>query len=70
MTSDYCHLWGDPIQITTDPANDCHATWSPDASMIAFESDRNGNIDIWMIEAGSVSSTADLTWGEVKALFR
>ena len=40
---------GTPVQITTDPGNDTHPTWSPDGSQIAFLSNRSGNNDLWII---------------------
>ena len=36
-------------QLTTDPAHDRNATWSPDGKWIAFESTRSGNQQIWLI---------------------
>ena len=40
---------GNPVQVTTDPANDFRAGWSPDGDRIAFASLRSGNSDIWTI---------------------
>ncbi len=49
MWSDGTHL----TQITTDPADDRYADWSPDGTKIAFTSHRagNGDADIWVIDA-------------------
>jgi len=63
-------LGGESTRITDDAGQDLEPDWSPDCTRIVFSSDRGGNWDIWMIEAGSVSSTADLTWGKIKASFR
>jgi len=37
--------------ITNDDSSDARARWSPDGSRIAFMSDRNGNFDIYLMEA-------------------
>jgi len=42
---------GAPIQITNDPAYDGAPSWSPDGNLIAFESARSGNLDIWVVDA-------------------
>jgi serine/threonine-protein kinase len=42
---------GDPIQLTTNPANDFAPSWSPDDREIAFHSTRNGTRDIYVINA-------------------
>ncbi len=41
----------DPVQLTTDPADDLHPAWSPDGSRIAFTSDRDGNENIFVMNA-------------------
>jgi Tol biopolymer transport system component len=38
------------IQITDDPDHAEHPAWSPDGEKIVFESARNGNRSIWMID--------------------
>ena len=42
---------GEPIQLTTSPANDFAPSWSPDDREIAFHSTRNGTRDIYVINA-------------------
>jgi dipeptidyl aminopeptidase/acylaminoacyl peptidase len=38
-------------QLTTDLGNDGAPDWSPDGTRIAFQSNRSGNNDIWIIPA-------------------
>ena len=38
-------------RLTTDPASDFDATWSPDGSRIAFRSQRDGNDEIYVMNA-------------------
>ena len=40
---------GTAKQITTTPAYDYCPVWSPDGSKIAFASDREGGINVWII---------------------
>ena len=42
---------GDPIQLTTDPATDLYAVWSPDGQRLSFSSDRGGSWNVWTISA-------------------
>ena len=37
-------------QLTDDPGNDTHPTWSPDGSKIAFTSHRDGNAEIYLMD--------------------
>jgi Tol biopolymer transport system component len=37
-------------QLTEHPAEDAYPTWSPDGSMIAFQTNRDGNWDIYTID--------------------
>ena len=39
------------VQLTSDPAWDYHPRWSPDGSMIAFTSQRNGSPSLWIMAA-------------------
>ena len=41
---------GAPKQLTTDPASDRRAAWSPDGRWIAFESTRSGESQIWLMK--------------------
>lgn len=38
-------------RITTNPAYDYMPVWSPDGRSIAFASDRNGNMDVYVVSA-------------------
>jgi Tol biopolymer transport system component len=40
-----------PLQLTSDPADDRRPAWSPDGRRIAFESNRDGNFDIYLVGA-------------------
>jgi Tol biopolymer transport system component len=40
-------------QLTTDPAQDWGASWSPDGARLAFTSDRDGSSDIWIVDLAS-----------------
>jgi Tol biopolymer transport system component len=42
---------GEPIQLTTNPANEFAPAWSPDDTELAFHSTRNGTRDIYTIGA-------------------
>ena len=37
--------------LTTEPGRDRHAAWSPDGKTIAFDSDRDGNFEIYAMNA-------------------
>ncbi len=38
-------------QLTKHPSADMYPTFSPDGQMIAFQSDRTGNFEIWLMES-------------------
>lgn len=42
---------GEPFRLTDGQGNDGWPTWSPDGRQVAFESDRSGNWEIWLINA-------------------
>ncbi len=42
---------GNAIQLTTQSSYECNPVWSPDGQQIAFASDRNGNLDIFIMPA-------------------
>lgn len=41
-----------PVQLTAAIGIEDFATWSPDAERLAYESDQNGNWDIWVVQPG------------------
>lgn len=47
------HPDGRAEQLTDDPELDARPTWSPDGTALAFESTRDGKIDIWRYDLGS-----------------
>jgi hypothetical protein len=42
---------GDPVRLTDHPAEDSHPAWSPDGTKIAFVSGRDGNPEIYVMDA-------------------
>lgn len=42
---------GGVTRLTNDPADDRHPAWSPDGTMIAFSSDRDGNSELYVMNA-------------------
>ena len=41
----------DPVQLTSDPSDDLAPVWSPDGSKIAFQMQRDGNQEIYVMDA-------------------
>ena len=39
-----------PIALTNGPGNDTEAAWSPDGQRIVFQSDRSGDLDLYVLE--------------------
>ena len=50
-------------QLTTNPAHDRNAVWSPDGKWLAFESNRSGNFQIWLIspDGGEARQFSDIS---------
>jgi len=46
-----------PIRLTQDPGNDWNPVWSPDGQRIAFESDRDGNFESYVMSADGSNPT-------------
>jgi len=53
---------GPPQEVITTTREDSRASWSPDGSMIAFNSDRGGDMNIWLHSLAD-GSTRQLTRG-------
>lgn len=49
--------YGNVLQLTTDPAVDEDAAWSPDGSQIVFQSTRDGNFEIYVMNADGSNQT-------------
>ena len=53
---------GEPTRLTFDPAQDTEPSWSPGGEMITFQSKRDGNLDIYQVNAdGSDPNPTSLT---------
>lgn len=50
-----------PINLTDNPADDWDPTWSPDGSMIAFTSERDGNPEIYVMNSSDGKNLRRLT---------
>lgn len=48
---------GTAIRLTSDPATDWNAVWSPDGTRIAFVSQRSGSNNIWIMNADGTNQT-------------
>ncbi|HET6668609.1 MAG TPA: protein kinase [Pyrinomonadaceae bacterium] len=53
---------GEPVELITTTREDSRASWSPDGTKIAFNSDRSGDMNIWLYTFGD-GSTKQLTRG-------
>jgi hypothetical protein len=45
-----------PRRITSDPASDRAAVWSPDGAQIAFVSERSGRASVWVMDADGANA--------------
>lgn len=57
----------EPQRLTDDPAEDDNPAWSPDGKRLAFQSDRSGNQDLWVVNVDG-SQLAPLTSHEADDL--
>jgi TolB protein len=53
-----------PVQLTTNGADDVDPAWSPDGAKIAFASRRNGNLEIYVMSADGSNQTRLTISGE------
>lgn len=44
-------------QVTDDPGNEIHAAYSPEGARIAFVSDRDGNLEVYVVDADGQTPT-------------
>ncbi len=51
---------GVPTRLTLDAGNDVNPVWSPDGARVAFSSDRNGNMDVFVMNANGVGEAEPL----------
>jgi len=58
------------VELTHDPAGDWDPSWSPDGSMVAFNSNRSGTTQIWIIPAAPPISIPRESWGSLKGKYR
>ena len=52
---------GEPIDVTASPGNDAWAQFSPDGRWIAFESDRSGELQIYVMRFQEPGTEAPVT---------
>jgi Tol biopolymer transport system component len=45
------------VQLTFETSGERYPDWSPDGTQIVFESDRSGNMDLWVMSASGGSAT-------------
>ena len=54
---------GKPQQLLWSTSHDTRPAWSPDGKWLAFSSDRNGNPDIWIVDADQHEAPMQLSNG-------
>ncbi|HEY0947805.1 MAG TPA: S9 family peptidase [Opitutaceae bacterium] len=52
---------GEPRRLTSSPKHDRHPRWSPDGRWIAFESNREGDFQIWLLPIAAGGEARKLT---------
>lgn len=54
--TDAVNLTNDPFRVTTDADSDFDSNWAADGTRLAFDTDRNGNWDIYTINANGTDA--------------
>jgi TolB protein len=47
----------EPVNLTNDPATDQYPSWAPDGRKLAFSSTREGNTDVYVMNADGTAQT-------------
>lgn len=50
---------GEPRRLTHSPKHDRHPRWSPDGRWLAFESNRDGGFQVWVMAVAGLSTGSD-----------
>jgi TolB protein len=58
-----------PVRLTTSAGDDSRPDWSPDGQRIAFQSNRDGNLELYVMDADGSNPTRLTTTPSQQALF-
>jgi tricorn protease len=54
---------GDAVRMTTNPADESNPVWSPDSKRLAYVSDRDGSLDVYVMDATTKKESPIATTG-------